>query len=94
MGEMITKPDTNPIMVALLNCIFLLGYFTMGQKKKWMIGLAVVFGTTILSCGTLGWIPALIFIYDGYLVAQKLANNQSVGMNENGLPFLDAIFKD
>ena len=33
MGEMITKPDANPILLAALNLIALggLGYFLMGQ---------------------------------------------------------------
>ena len=39
MGQMITKPDANPIIFAVCNWFGggALGYFLMGQKKKAMI---------------------------------------------------------
>ncbi len=93
MGEMIQKPDTNPVIVALLN-FFLLGgagYFMMGQSKK---GIISIVGTIVLgSCG-IGFIIPIITAYDAYLLGQKLQSGESIGMNENGLDFLNAIFKD
>jgi hypothetical protein len=67
MGEMIQKPDANPVIVAVANFFIL---------------------------GALGWIPVLVFTYDGYLLGQKLQSGQSIGENENGLDFLNSIFKD
>ena len=32
--------------------------------------------------------------YDAYLLGQKLQSGQAIGENENGLSFLNAIFKD
>lgn len=94
MGQMITKPDTNPIIIALAQFFFFIGYFLMGQKKKWIMAIVITIATNILTCATLGWVPLLIFVYDGYLIAQKLQSGQSVGENENGLDFLNKIFKD
>ena len=95
MGEMIQKPDTNPIIVAAANWIGLggLGYFLMGQQKKaiisWVIFLVIgtcTFGFGYLIC----WVTA----YDAYLLGQKLQRGEAIGANENGLDFLNMIFKD
>ena len=94
MGQMISKPDANPILLAILNWFFCIGYFMMGQKKKCIIGIVVVILTNVVTCGTLGWIVMLVFVYDAYLLGQKLQSGQSIGENENGLEFLNAIFKD
>lgn len=93
MGQMITKPDTNPIVVAILNLFLLgcVGYFMMGQKKKGIITLVAIF---VLSCVGVGVFIPWITAYDAYLLGQKLQSGQSIGENENGLPFLNAIFKD
>jgi len=102
MGEMITKPDANPIILAVLNWFVLgaLGYFLMGQQKKAMISAVVLVVIMVLSTCTFGmgtilfpvWLA--IVSYDAYLLGQKLASGESIGMNENGLSFLDNIFKD
>ena len=102
MGEMITKPDANPIVFAVLNAFVLscLGYFLMGQQKKAIISAVVFVVFVILSGCTFGLggilLPVWMCItaYDAYLLGQKLASGESIGMNENGLSFLDAIFKD
>lgn len=96
MGEMIQKPDTNPIVIAACNWFFFgaLGYFLMGQKKKAIISAVIFVIVSTVSCGTLFWIWMAIASYDAYLVAQKLARGEAVGENENGLGFLNAIFKD
>lgn len=103
MGEMITKPDANPIVFAVCNLFLFgaLGYFLMGQQKKGIISVVIVFvGSFVLGLCTLGMGTPLIFFwplitaYDAYLLGQKLASGESIGMNENGLSFLDALFKD
>ena len=93
MGQMIQKPDTNPVVVALLNFFLLggVGYILMGQQKK---GIISIVATLVLSCLGIGFIIPIITAYDAYLVGQKLQSGESVGMNENGLDFLNAIFKD
>ena len=45
-------------------------------------------------CFGIGMIIPLITAYDAYLLGQKLQSGQSIGENENGLEFLNAIFKD
>jgi len=93
MGDMITKPDANPTVFALLN-FFLLGsagYFAMGQTKK-----AIVFpiATLVLATVCVGIILPWIAAYDAYLLGQRMAAGESITPNTNGLSFLDAIFKD
>ena len=93
MGQMITKPDANPVLLAAGN--FILGglcYFLIGQQKKAAIAVGI---TTVSMCACgLGTLAACVFVYDAYLLAGKLQSGQAIGENENGLPFLDAIFKD
>lgn len=96
MGEMITKPDANPIVFALCNGFFgALGYFLMGQKKKAMIsgiiGLAVVIPCLNVFVG-LPWL--VICMVDAYKLGQKLQAGESIGENENAIAFLDNIHKD
>jgi hypothetical protein len=94
MGEMITKPDANPILLAILNGFIMglpIGYFMIGQKKKAIISLVAIY---LLSCTGLSFIIIFLIAYDAYLLGQKLAQGESIGMNENGLEFLNAIFKD
>ena len=95
MGEMIRKPDTNPIVVAILNVILLnggIGYFIMGQKKKAIISIIITWVGS--ACFGIGLIFPWIAAYDAYLLGQKLQNGEAIGENENGLPFLNAVFKD
>ena len=101
MGEMITKPDANPILFAICNLIGLgaLGYYLMGQQKKAMISLGVVVVCYVLGCCTgLTFVVGSLFVicvtYDAYMLGQKLQSGESIGMNENGLDFLNSIFKD
>ena len=95
MGQMITKPDANPILFAVCNLFLFgaLGYFLMGQQKKAIIAaiITVVGGT--ITCG-MGYFVIWIFAYDAYLLGQKLQSGQAIGENENGLEFLGMIFKD
>ena len=94
MGEMIQKPDTNPIVAGLANvliCGLPLGYLMIGQQKKAVI---TFIATVALSFVGVGMIIPWIAAYDAYLLGQKLQSGQSIGENENGLEFLNAIFKD
>jgi hypothetical protein len=91
MGEMITKPDANPILLAILNlliCGLPIGYFMMGQSKKAIFGFIY---TMILSMVGIGMIMPWIFAYDAYLLGQKLAAGESIGEAENGLEFLGML---
>lgn len=83
--------DKNAILAALLNwCVFGgVGYYYLGQSKK---GLWAIIVTLVLYFVGLGWIPALLFAYDAYLVGQKLSNGEAVGENECGLSFLEGLF--
>ena len=95
MGEMITKPDANPILFAALNLFVFgaAGYFIMGQQKKAIISAVIVMVGGFFTCGLL-WMAVWVFAYDAYLLGQKLQSGQSIGQNENGLDFLNMIFKD
>jgi len=94
MGEMITKPDANPLLVASCNLLLAggVGYFVLGQKQKAMIAIVICLSTQ-WCCG-LGWVFRLVFACDAYLLAQKLQSGESIGENENALEFLNMIFKD
>jgi hypothetical protein len=101
MGQMISKPDANPIVFGLANFFVLggLGYFLAGQKKKAMMAWGYNAVAMVLSICTFGLAGVLflanwVFAYDGYLIGQKMQSGQAVGENENGLEFLNAIFKD
>jgi len=93
MGELIQKPDTNPVIVAILNFFLFggVGYLMIGQQKKGIISIAA---TVIGVCFGIGAIIPFITAYDAYLLGQKLQNGEAIGENENGLEFLNAIFKD
>ena len=91
MSEQISKPDANPILFAVLN-LFLgsIGYFVMGQSKK---GIAALIYTILgYWCFFLpGVLLVCCFVYDAYLLGQKLASGESIGEKENGLSFLDKL---
>ena len=93
MDEMIRKPDANPILFAVLN-LFLwscVGYFVMGQTKKGII--SVIAFWVLIWCFGLGIIVSIVTAIDAYKLGQKLQAGEAIGVNENGLPFLNAIFK-
>ena len=102
MGEMITKPDANPIVFALCNFFGFsaVGYLLMGQQKKAIISLVMVLVVfPALSCCFFLGVPFAIawpwvVAYDAYLLGEKLQRGDSIGVNENGLEFLNALFKD
>jgi len=91
MSGEISKPGANPIVYALLNIILgCVGYFVMGQSKKGM--LALVYYILGLWCFIIpGWILLFCFVYDAYLLGQKLAAGESIGETEVGLEFLGKL---
>jgi len=93
MGELIQKPDTNPVIVAALNFLLFggVGYLLMGQQKK---GIITIVAFLITSCFGIGFIIPFISAYDAYLLGQKLQNGEAIGENENGLEFINAVFSD
>ena len=94
MGEMIQKPDTNPVLIAVGQWFLCpLGYLLMGQNKKALLSALIFYIGGTLTCGLL-YLANFVFIYDAYLMAQKLERGESIGMNENGVDFLNSIFKD
>ena len=94
MGEMIQKPDTNAVLIAALQWFLPpLGYLLIGQTKKAVLSALIVYVGGALTCGLL--VAAnFVFIYDSYLMAQKLQRGESIGMNENAVDFLNSIFTD
>ena len=91
MGEMITKPDANPIVLAVLNifiCGLPIGYFMMGQSTKAIAGFVY---TIVLGFVGIGYLLPWLYAYDAYLLGQKLAAGESIGEKENGLSFLDNL---
>jgi len=90
MGEMITKPDANPILLAVLNLIPIpIGYLMIGQTKKAVIALVL---TWVLSfCFGLGFLLCFVWAYDAYLLGQKLAAGNAIADNENGLDLLNNV---
>lgn len=92
MGEMITKPDANPIVLAILNLFWgVPGYFMMGQQKKAIAAFVYTMVAFVVTCGTIGWAATLLWAYDAYLLGQKLASGESIADNENGLDFLSKL---
>jgi TM2 domain-containing membrane protein YozV len=93
MGEMINKPDANPIILAVANlfCFGGAGYFLMGQQGKAIAAFVYTFVAYLVTFSTLGWIAQLVFAYDAYLLGQKLAAGESIGDKQNGLDFLNNL---
>jgi hypothetical protein len=38
-----------------------------------------------------GWFIVFVFMYDAYLLGQKLQNGEAIGEKENGLDFLSNL---
>lgn len=99
MGEMITKPDANPILFAVANFFVLgaLGYFLMGQKGKAIAAIVYVLIchwvlVWLFGIGTLlGIALQIAFAYDAYQLGQKLQAGESIGEKESALGFLGSL---
>lgn len=96
MNDTISKPDANPILLAVLNLFLFsaVGYYLMGQQRKAMISG----GVYLVSFMLFFWLPiipmgwALATAYDAYLLGQKLQNGESIGMNEAAVGPLSKVF--
>mmetsp|Transcript_4363 Transcript_4363/g.6421 ORF Transcript_4363/g.6421 Transcript_4363/m.6421 type:complete len:95 (-) Transcript_4363:64-348(-) len=87
MADQISKPDANPILIAVLNWFFFgfVGYWLIEQKKK-AIGAAVY--SCVLYIIGLGWIFSLLAAVDGYMVATKLAAGETLEDSHCEIAFL------
>ncbi|MCB9667950.1 MAG: hypothetical protein H6736_02210 [Alphaproteobacteria bacterium] len=94
MGELIRVPEANPFHFGLANLLGFggAGYWWMGQKRKAVIAWCIVLLGGTCTLGML-YVFAFIAAYDAYLLGQRLQLGESVGETQNGLPFLDAIFR-
>ncbi len=91
MGEMITKPDANPILYAVMNLIICglpIGHFMMGQSQKAIVLFVYI---VVLNLVGLGFIISVIAAIDAYQLGQKLQSGESIGMKENGMSLLDSL---
>ncbi|TVQ92779.1 MAG: hypothetical protein EA397_06395 [Deltaproteobacteria bacterium] len=91
MGEMITKPDANPILYAVLNiivCGIPIGHFMMGQTSKAVIILVYA---VLLNMFGIGWIISILAAVDAYKLGEKLKNGESIGQKENGFELFNSL---
>jgi len=94
MGEMITKPDANPILYALLNlliCGLPIGHFMMGQSQKAIMFFVYAMVINLFTGGLGSMIFGIIAALDAYQLGQKLQAGESIGIKENALGFLDSL---
>jgi hypothetical protein len=87
----IRKPEANPIVAALLTCVFNLGHLLInGQQRKWLFTLLSILVGYILCC--LPGLVILIFsIVEAYQTADRLQRGEEIGENEYTNPTLFAI---
>ena len=91
MGEMITKPDANPILYAILDivvCGLPVGHFMMGQSQK---AIVIIVYFIVLNFVGLGFVMSIIAAIDAYNLGQKLQSGESIGLKENGMSLLDSL---
>jgi hypothetical protein len=94
MGELITKPDANPVLLAVLNIVIFglpIGYLMIGQTKKAIVSFVITLVASVVTCGAGGLLVCLVWAYDVYLLGQKLAAGESIADNENGLDLLNNV---
>ncbi len=90
----ITRPGASPELAGALNLVLGgLGYLYIGQVRKGLIAILIC---TVGGCASFGlfYLFALVTAYDGYLLGLKLRSGQSIRPGENGLEFLDPLFRD
>jgi hypothetical protein len=91
MADQISKPDANPILIAVLNWFTLgfLGYWMIEQKKKAIA--CCVYSCVLYIFFGIGLIFTLLGIVDGYLVAQKLAAGETLDDTHCEIAFLSKL---
>lgn len=88
-GLLITDREVRPGWVAVLNVVALgipLGYLRLGQRRKAWIGWIAVW--VLLPVFGLGWGLALVFAYDAYRLAQRLAQGEAITEHQCAVDFL------
>lgn len=93
-SEMISKPDANPVIAAVLTWfVFGLGHMIInGQTNKWIWIMVATFVGMIL-CFLPGMIISIMSIVDAYQTATRLKNGETIGQNEYSFPLLFKICK-
>jgi hypothetical protein len=93
-SEMISKPDANPVIAAVLTWfVFGLGHIIInGQTNKWIWIMVATFVGMIL-CFLPGMIISIMSIVDAYQTATRLKNGETIGQNEYSFPLLFKICK-
>lgn len=91
MGDMITKPDANPILYAVLNLIICglpIGTFMLGQSNKAII---LIVYWVVLNFFGLGFIIGILAAVDAYKLGEKLKSGESIGQKENAFELFNSL---
>ena len=96
----LVKKGVPPVVIGLLNLIWCIGYFIMGQSKKAIMVIICAILGNLVCIG--GLVVAILSILDGLAVASAVAAGEEVDENEYKNELLykickilhkDAIFK-
>lgn len=91
MGDMITKPDANPILYAVLNLIICglpIGTFMLGQSNKAII---LIVYWVVLNFFGLGFIIGILAAVDAYKLGEKLKSGESIAQKENAFELFNSL---
>lgn len=93
-GDMISKPDANPVLALVLTWfVFGLGHMIVnGQTNKWIWTLVMTMVGYVL-CFIPGFLIGILSIIDAYQTAVRLKNGETIGQNEYSFPLLYKICK-
>lgn len=93
MPNTIQKPDANPVVAALLTCVFFLGHFlTNGQQRKWLFNL-IAYCIGVVLCCLPGILIFVLSVIDAYKTAERLKNGEAIPENEYTMPMLFKIVR-
>lgn len=93
-GDMISKPDANPVLALVLTWfVFGLGHMIVnGQTNKWVWILVTSMVGSVLCCIP-GFVVSILSIIDAYKTAERLKSGETIGQNEYSLPLLYKMCK-
>ena len=93
-GDMISKPDANPVLALVLTWfVFGLGHMIVnGQTNKWIWTLVMTMVGYVL-CFIPGFLIGILSIIDAYQTAVRLKNGETIGQNEYSFPLLYKVCK-
>jgi TM2 domain-containing membrane protein YozV len=82
-----TTAPYHPLLIAVAQWFGFacLGYFLLGQQRKAICSLIYAFIPIV------GWIIALISVYDAYMIATKVQNREQVDINYCHVQFLSSL---